>query len=188
MIKQLLPLLVLGVFITACTTTPEQTQAPEVVEGIDDAAATGAGSDVADSEAQTFGAEAQTFGVEDDQDAIMQQLEDPENLLSVRIIYFDYDSSAVQARFEEIIQAHAEFLQANPGVTTTLEGHADERGSREYNLALGERRALAIKQQLVVLGATPERVRTVSYGEERPADRGHDEQAWELNRRVEFVY
>ena len=181
MIRQILLVLVLGVFITACTTTPEQSQEPEVVEGVDtDAAADDAAADT-DGEAQTFGADA-------DQDAIMQQLEDPESLLSVRIIYFDYDSSAVQAQFEEIIQAHATFLQANPGVTASLEGHADERGSREYNLALGERRAQAIKQQMVVLGAAPEQLRTVSYGEERPADPGHDEQAWELNRRVEIVY
>ena len=181
MIRQILLLLVLGVFITACTTTPEQSQDPEVVEGADADAAAGEGAAEADSEAQAFGADA-------DQDAIMQQLEDPESLLSVRIIYFDYDSSSVQAQFEEIIQAHAAFLQANPGVAASLEGHADERGSREYNLALGERRAQAIKQQMVVLGAAPEQLRTVSYGEERPADPGHDEQAWELNRRVEIVY
>ena len=106
----------------------------------------------------------------------------------MRVIYFDYDSSTVLSQFEEIIQAHADFLQANPRLVTSLEGHADERGSREYNLALGERRALAIKQQLLVLGAAADQVRTVSYGEERPADPGHDEQAWGLNRRVEFVY
>ncbi len=180
MIKQLLLLLVLGVFAAACTTTPKQEQDPEVVEGADDTAAA--------DEAAAAGSEAQAFGAAADQDAILQQLEDPESLLSVRIIYFDYDSTTVQAQFEEIIRAHGEFLQANPGVTTTLEGHADERGSREYNLALGERRAQALKQQLVVLGAAPEQVRTVSYGEERPADPGHDEPAWELNRRVEFVY
>lgn len=181
MIRQILPLLVLGVFITACTTTLEQSQDPDVVEGADVDGAAGDAPAAADSEAQAFGTDA-------GQDAVMQQLEDPESLLSVRVIYFDYDSSSVQAQFEEIIQAHAAFLQANPEVTASLEGHADERGSREYNLALGERRAQAIKKQMVVLGASPEQLRTVSYGEERPADPGHDEQAWELNRRVEIVY
>lgn len=183
MIKKFLLLFFLGLFVTACTTTPEQGEGPDVVDK------TG-GADMADDDAgdAETGSEAQAFGAEGDQATALQELENPESLLSVRIIYFDYDSSTVLTQFEEIIQAHAGFLQANPGVVTTLEGHADERGSREYNLALGERRALAVKQQLVVLGASPEQVRTVSYGEERPADPGHDEQAWSLNRRVEFVY
>ena len=182
MIKKILLLLFLGLFVTACTTTPEQEQRPDVVDK------TG-GADVTEGGGETeAGSEAQAFGAEGDQATALQELENPESLLSVRIIYFDYDSSTVLPQFEEIIQAHAGFLQANPGLVTTLEGHADERGSREYNLALGERRALAVKQQLVVLGASPEQVRTVSYGEERPADPGHDEQAWGLNRRAEFIY
>ena len=183
MIKRILLLLVLGVLFSACTTTPEQDDGPEVVDKSGSGEAMSGGSGAAET-----GSEAQAFGAEGDQAAALQELENPESLLSVRIIYFDYDSSTVLAQFEEIIRAHAGLLQANPGITATLEGHADERGSREYNLALGERRALAVKQQLVVLGASPDQVRTVSYGEERPADPGHDEQAWSLNRRVEFVY
>jgi len=181
MTRQLLLALALGAFITACTTTPEQTQDPEVVDGTDAGAPADEAAAPADAEAQTFGADAE-------RDAIIERLDDPDSLLSERIIYFDYDSSAVQPRFDEIIQAHAGFLQANPRVMVTLEGHADERGSREYNLALGERRAQALKQQLVVLGAMSEQLRTVSYGEERPADPGHDERAWERNRRVELIY
>ena len=181
MIKNILLLLILGLFAAACTTTPEQEAAPEVVDKSGSVETAGDGSVDADSEAQAFGAEGE-------QASGLQELEDPESLLSVRIIYFDYDSSTVLSQFEEIIQAHAGFLQANPDVTTTLEGHADERGSREYNLALSERRANAVKKQLVVLGASPNQVKTVSYGEERPADPGHDEQAWALNRRVEFDY
>ena len=183
MTKKILLLLILGSFVTACTTTPEKDPAPEVVDKSEGAEMTG--EDAADGEA---GSEAQAFGTGDDQASALQQLEDPDSLLSVRIIYFEYDSSNVLPQFEEIIQAHAGFLQASPDVTTTLEGHADERGSREYNLALSERRANAVKKQLVVLGASPNQIRTVSYGEERPADPGHDEQAWSLNRRVEFVY
>ena len=183
MTKRIILLLVLGIFITACETTPEQDTGPEVVDKSDSAEMTG--DDAADGGADS---EVQTFGTGDDQTGTLQQLEDPDSLLSVRIIYFEYDSSNVLPQFEEIIRAHAGFLQASPEVTTTLEGHADERGSREYNLALGERRAQAVKKQLVVLGAAPEQVRTVSYGEERPADPGHDEQAWSVNRRVEFVY
>lgn len=183
MIRKIILLLVLGIFITACETTPETDTAPEVVDKSDSSEMMD--DSTADADA---GSEAQAFGAGDDQAGALQQLDNPDSLLSVRIIYFDYDSSTVLAQFEEIIQAHAAFLQANPGVVATLEGHADERGSREYNLALGERRAQAVKKQLVVLGAAPEQVRTVSYGEERPADPGHDEQAWSLNRRVEFVY
>lgn len=183
MTHKILLLLIFGFLISACETTPEKDQAPEVVDKTGSAALTDDGSGDADA-----GSEAQTFGAEGDQATDLQQLEDPDSLLSVRIIYFDYDSSSVLSQFEEIIKAHAGFLQANPGLVTTLEGHADERGSREYNLALGERRALAVKQQLVVLGVAPDQVRSVSYGEERPADPGHDEQAWSLNRRVEFVY
>lgn len=182
MIKKFLLLLFLGLFVTACTTTPEQDQGPDVVDK------TGGEEITEGGDGPKAGSDTQTFIVGGDQATALQELENPESLLSVRIIYFDYDSSTVLAQFEEIIQAHAGFLQANPGVVTTLEGHADERGSREYNLALGERRALAVKQQLVVLGASPDQIRTVSYGEERPADPGHDEQAWSLNRRVEFVY
>lgn len=183
MTKRIMLLVLLGLFISACTTTPEQDQGPEVIDKTGGADAAGDGAGAAET-----GSEAQAFGAEGDQAAALQELDNPESLLSVRVIYFDYDSTTVLQQFEEIIRAHAGFLQANPGVVTTLEGHADERGSREYNLALGERRALAVKQQLAVLGASPEQVRTVSYGEERPADPGHDEQAWGLNRRVEFVY
>ena len=181
MIKKTLLLLSLGLFITACTTTPEIEEAPEVVDKSGSA-------DMADDGSGDAGSEAQSFGAEGDQASDKTPLDDPESLVSVRVIYFDYDSSTVLSQYEEIIQAHAGFLQGNPDMTTTLEGHADERGSREYNLALSERRALAVKKQLVVLGASPDQIRTVSYGEERPADPGHDEQAWGLNRRVEFVY
>ncbi len=115
-------------------------------------------------------------------------LNDPNSPLSVRVIYFDYDSSNIRADFESVVQAHAGYLASNPNTTITLEGHADERGSREYNLALGERRALSVRRQLVLLGAQAGQIRTVSYGEERPVSEGHDEAAYALNRRVEIVY
>jgi len=113
---------------------------------------------------------------------------DPNGPLSVRVIYFDYDSSNVRADFRVTIEAHAAYLAANPSTVVTLEGHADERGSREYNLALGERRALAVRKQLVLLGASAGQVRTVSYGEERPVTEGHSEESYALNRRVEILY
>ena len=113
---------------------------------------------------------------------------DPDGPLAVRVIYFDYDSSNVRADFRSTIEAHAAYLAANPNVSITLEGHADERGSREYNLALGERRALTVRKQLVLLGASAGQVRSVSYGEERPVSGNHDEESYALNRRVEILY
>jgi len=114
--------------------------------------------------------------------------EDPDGPLSVRIIYFDLDSSKVRSDFRSSIEAHAAYLAGNPDVSISLEGHADERGSREYNLALGERRGLAVRKQLVLLGASAGQAQTVSYGEERPVVTGSDEESYALNRRVEIIY
>lgn len=110
------------------------------------------------------------------------------DLLSKRVVYFDFDSSAVRDDDRAVIQAHSDYLAQHSGVKVTLEGHADERGSREYNIGLGERRANAIKQMMTLMGVAAAQISTVSYGEERPAALGHDESAWQLNRRVEIVY
>ncbi len=115
-------------------------------------------------------------------------LNDPDSPLSIRVIYFEYDSDTVLADYRPAVEAHAAYLASHPETVITLEGHADERGSREYNLALGERRANALKQQMVLMGASPDQITTVSYGEERPAEDGHDEEAYSLNRRAEIVY
>lgn len=115
-------------------------------------------------------------------------LDNPANLLSKRVVYFDFDSSAVKAGDREVIAAHAEYLASNPGAAVTLEGHADERGSREYNIGLGERRGKAVGQLMKLQGAGNSQLQTVSYGEERPVATGHDEDSWGLNRRVEIVY
>ena len=132
--------------------------------------------------------EAVTQGLDDDRAFTGDALEDPASPLSVRIIYFEYDSSTVRAEFRETIAAHAKYLATNAGASVTLEGHADERGSREYNLALGERRALAVRRQMVLLGASAGQIRTVSYGEERPIVEGHDDESYSQNRRVEIIY
>jgi peptidoglycan-associated lipoprotein len=115
-------------------------------------------------------------------------LDDPSSPLSKRIVYFDYDSAEVTAEGRDIVAAHAQYLAANPGVTITLEGHADERGSREYNIGLGENRANAVRNLMTVQGASSNQIRTVSYGEEKPAVQGNDDYAWSQNRRVEIVY
>ncbi|HEX4509863.1 MAG TPA: peptidoglycan-associated lipoprotein Pal [Burkholderiaceae bacterium] len=103
-----------------------------------------------------------------------------------RVIYFDFDSYVVKSDFRPIIEQHAALLKANKTRREVAEGHTDERGGSEYNLALGQKRAEAVVQQLVLLGATDAQLEAVSYGAERPAVEGHDESAWVKNRRVEL--
>jgi len=115
-------------------------------------------------------------------------LTDPASPLANRIIYFEFDSSEIQEDDRSIVEAHGTYLAQNPDITVVLEGHTDERGSREYNLGLGERRANAVRRLILLMGASEDQVEVVSYGEERPAVDGHDEEAWQLNRRVELIY
>ena len=109
-------------------------------------------------------------------------------LLETTVIFFDYDSSEVRSDFNDVLAAHASYLAANPNVSVRLEGHADERGSREYNIGLGESRAQAVRRILVLQAVDASQVTTVSFGEDRPAMFGSTEEAWERNRRVEIVY
>ena len=102
-------------------------------------------------------------------------------------VFFRFDSSDVDAAGQQALNANAEILKTYPTWVITIEGHADERGTAEYNLALGERRAVAARTYLVSLGVPADRLRTVSYGKEFPFDPGHDESAWEKNRRAQFV-
>ena len=110
------------------------------------------------------------------------------DLLAERKIYFDYDRSEIKSEFREMLKAHADYLVANPNVSVAIEGHCDERGTREYNMALGERRAHSVRQYLTLQGVDDRQLRTVSFGEERPDVEGHDESAWKWNRRAVFVY
>ena len=114
--------------------------------------------------------------------------EGAEGGLSTLVIYFDFDQSDIRAEYNEVLAAHGQFLAENGGALLRLEGHADERGSREYNIGLGERRAQAVRRALLLQGAGASQLTTVSYGEERPAVLGSDEEAYSLNRRVELVY
>ena len=115
-------------------------------------------------------------------------LDDPSSPLAKRVIYFDYDSNNIRAEDRATIEAHAQYLSRHGDLKVALEGHADERGSREYNIALGERRANAVRDVMSLLGVSSAQISTVSYGEERPAVLGDDESAWRMNRRVELVY
>jgi peptidoglycan-associated lipoprotein len=109
-------------------------------------------------------------------------------LLQTLVIYFDYDQAEIKPEFTQVVQAHGQRLASNASMQVRLEGHTDERGSREYNIGLGERRAQAVRRALMLAGAQPGQITTVSYGEERPAATGSDEESWRLNRRVEIVY
>ena len=116
-------------------------------------------------------------------------LTDPNNILSKREVYFDFDKYNVKEQFSDLVKAHAGYLTATKGAQVSLQGHADARGTAEYNLALGQKRANAVKDAMVTAyGASAGQIETISYGKERPVAEGNDEAAWSKNRRVEIVY
>lgn len=180
-----------GLMLVACSAQPKKPG-----EGEAGGAAAGTG---ADAGAETAGAGgASDFGGTAIEGAggagavgavgAVDPLDDPNSLLAKRVIYFDYDSSVVRDEFSPVMEAHASYIADHPNVRVTLEGHADERGTREYNLGLGERRSQAVQQFLLLMGASQGQINAVSYGEERPIATGSDESAWQQNRRVEIVY
>jgi peptidoglycan-associated lipoprotein len=159
--------------LTACNrgnTLPEDTGASSSSDGgfATDGAVGGGGVSVSPLDAER----------ERQRAALMQQL----------VVYFDYDQAEILPEFNALLQAHGQYLAQNPSTQIRLEGHTDERGSREYNIGLGERRAQAVRRVLMLQGAAGTQLTTVSYGEERPAQTGSDEESWRLNRRVELVY
>jgi len=111
-----------------------------------------------------------------------------EGMLLKRVIYFDFDSAEIHGEGTDVVAAHARYLASHANARVRLEGHTDERGSREYNIGLGERRAQSVLRAMLLQGVSKAQVSTVSYGEERPAVPGHDEGAWSKDRRVEIVY
>lgn len=115
-------------------------------------------------------------------------LKDPNNILSKRSVYYDFDSYVIKDEYKPLVQAHAKYLVEHNAAHVTLQGNADERGSREYNLALGQRRADSVKKAMEVLGVADRQVETVSFGKEKPRALGHDETSWAENRRTDLVY
>ncbi len=115
-------------------------------------------------------------------------LNDPQGILARRSIYFDFDSFMVKDEFKPVLTAHAQYLIANPARRIVIQGHTDERGGREYNLALGQKRAEAVLRNMTLLGVPESRMEAVSFGEEKPKALGSDEQAWAENRRADIVY
>ena len=156
---------------------------PDAGTQADSATTSGTGDDSVTGAANAgTGEDAGSVGIQE------HPLDDAESGLAARTIYFEFDSSDIPETERRTIEAHASYLSRHSGAQIVLEGHADERGSREYNIALGEQRADAVKRLMTILGASSQQIRTISYGEERPAAMGHDESAWQLNRRVEVVY
>lgn len=118
----------------------------------------------------------------------LDALNDPASPLAQRIVYFEFDRNELSPHYTQLVLAHGGYLARNPTQRVRLEGHADERGTREYNLSLGEQRAQAVQDMLVAQGASADQIEVISYGEERPAAFGSDEESWQMNRRVELVY
>ncbi|KAB7628281.1 peptidoglycan-associated lipoprotein Pal [Alkalilimnicola sp. S0819] len=178
-----------AVFLAACAGSaprepaPVEDRNPELIENERVGTATVEGED-ATTAAEAQGARGYGELSADD----LNELDDPANPMSDRIVYFGFDSSTISADDRAALRAHGEFLAAHPELSLLLEGHTDERGSREYNLALGEQRAKSVERILRLHGAAAEQLEVVSYGEEKPAELGQTEDAWAKNRRVELIY
>jgi len=122
------------------------------------------------------------------QAALLSALADPKSILSRRSIYYDFDKYDVRDEFRALVEAHARYLRDNPGAKMLVQGNTDERGSREYNLALGQKRSEGVKRMLLLLGAKEAQVEAVSLGEEKPKAQGQTEEAWAQNRRSDMLY
>ena len=123
-----------------------------------------------------------------DANGLPRELTDPKSRLSQRSIYFDLDKYDVKDEYKDLVASHAKYLVANRGFKVLIQGNTDERGSREYNLALGQKRAEAVRRSLSALGVTEQQVEAVSLGEEKPRATGNDEASWAENRRADLVY
>ena len=180
--KKFLLCTVCALLLAACKTTPTP-EAGAPVEERNPSAATGtAGATTTGTTTTGIGGTAATGN------AARNPLKDPSSPLSKRIVYFDFDSYVVKDEYKPMVEAHGRYLQANRNARMTIQGSTDERGSREYNIALGQRRADALKKLLILYGATEIQIETVSFGKEKPRREGHDESAWTENRRDEILF
>jgi len=119
---------------------------------------------------------------------VVNELKDPKNVLSKRAIYFEFDSNLIKEEFNPLISAHAEYLKKHADAHMTIQGNTDEKGSTEYNLALGQRRADAVKKVMTLMGTEASRIETISFGEEKPRNPGKNEESYKENRRADIVY
>ena len=167
--KQLIIPVLLTLLIAGCSSTPDADQANAPAEDGRGKVATVDAANVSSS-------------------GLPRELTDPKSILSRRSVYFDYDRFDVKSEYRDLVTAHARFLSNNRQFKMLIQGNTDERGSREYNLALGQKRADAVKRMLVMLGVREDQVESVSLGEEKPRSEGHDEAAWAENRRSDMLY
>ena len=169
--RNLLSAAFIAVVLAGCQSTPTQESAP-----VEDKSATATTPGGASTGGTSSTGVSGTSGTSN-------PLRDPSNILSKRSVYFDFDSYVVRDEFKPLVEAHGRYLQSNRNARMTIQGNADERGSHEYNLALGQRRADSVKRMMTLLGATDTQIETVSFGKEKPRNQGHDEVAWAENRR-----
>ncbi len=180
--KRLLPAMMALAILAACSSTPTKEQDGAAVEDRGGAAATQPQKPPMTRSAEPTTTPLAPKGVSGN------PLKDPSNILSKRSVYFELDSNIVKDEFKPLVSAHARYLQQNRAAKVTVQGNADERGSREYNIALGQRRADAVSKAMQLLGAQANQIETVSLGEEKPKATGHDEASWVENRRADIVY
>lgn len=179
-IRKILVVTALAALFSACTPGTKP-----------DAESTGAAGEGSGAQVGTIGGDSSLAGTALEGKIISYEknaINDPKNILSIKTIYFDYDSSDIGEENIEVLKHHGKYLSLHTDVNMRLEGHTDERGAREYNVALADRRAQAVKRLLLFQGASASQITIISYGEEKPAAFGHDEEAWKLNRRAELVY
>jgi len=174
-------------FLLLAACTPQQDEIENQTE--ENANATQQGMDGMDSATPIAAdSDTQTSALEDETLSAQELLEQEDSPIASRVIYFEYDSAKVNDESMALLEAHGDFIASNGNVNVVLNGHADERGSREYNIALGDRRAQSVRRILLFQGASTDQIESVSYGEEKPAVFGHDEEFWAKNRRVELEY
>ncbi len=179
---KVLSTLVLALVLAACKSTP-MVDKPAVVDKSPSSQTGANGADGAD----TSGIKELSVDGSATGDA-NNPLKDPKNILSKRNIYFDFDSDTVKAEYRPMLEAHAKYLLANGGAKMVLQGNTDDRGTREYNLSLGQRRSVAVKTSLNLLGVQDKQIETVSFGEEKAAANCADDACAQQNRRVDVVY
>lgn len=179
--KHLIVGILLAVFLAACSSKQVKEEPKAAVEEKSPSAVVKAPEPVKEAPAaETNAATEQNISV--------NPLKDPSNILSKRSVYFDYDKDEVKAEFRPLVEAHAKYLVAHPEAKVALQGNADERGSREYNLALGQRRSAAVKKAMNVLGVNDKQIETISFGKEKPRCSDKTEACWAENRRVDIIY
>jgi len=196
MTKYLLPMIFVFGVLSGCGTKDVDVEkdgppTEDIQPIVDDSAQTNGlksdsqknGSIIADD-----GTEANANALQDDILSPQQMLEEEGSPLTTRLIYFEYNSAKIDDASLALLESHGDFISDNGDVQVRLEGHSDERGSREFNVALGDRRNQSVRRLLLFQGASTDQIKTVSYGEELPAIIGHNEEAWSKNRRVELIY